>query len=42
MIVHEFFSQLDESKRAEKLLELAIPNLFRLGVRQRGRHLNLS
>jgi hypothetical protein len=25
------FSQLDESKRAEKMLELAIPSLFRLG-----------
>jgi hypothetical protein len=27
----ELFSQLDESKRAEKMLELAIPSLFRLG-----------
>jgi hypothetical protein len=25
------FSQPDKSKRAEKMLELAIPNLFRLG-----------
>jgi hypothetical protein len=25
------FLQLDESKRAEKMLELANPNLFRLG-----------
>jgi hypothetical protein len=25
------FSQLDESKRVEKMLELAIPSLFRLG-----------
>jgi hypothetical protein len=25
------FSQLDESKKAEKMLELAIPSLFRLG-----------
>jgi hypothetical protein len=25
------FSQLDESKRAKKMLELAIPSLFRLG-----------
>jgi hypothetical protein len=25
------FSQPDESKRAEKMLELAIPSLFRLG-----------
>jgi hypothetical protein len=33
MIVPGLFSQLDESKRAEKLLELAIPSLFRLGVR---------
>jgi hypothetical protein len=27
----ELFSQPDESKRAEKMLELAIPSLFRLG-----------
>jgi hypothetical protein len=27
----ELFSQLDESKRAEKILELAIPSLFWLG-----------
>jgi hypothetical protein len=27
----ESFPQLDESKRAEKMLELAIPSLFRLG-----------
>jgi hypothetical protein len=26
----ELFSQPDESKRAEKMLELAIPSLFRL------------
>jgi hypothetical protein len=30
MIVPGLFSQLDESKRAEKMLELAIPSLFRL------------
>jgi hypothetical protein len=27
----ELFSQPDESKRAEKMLELEIPSLFRLG-----------
>jgi hypothetical protein len=27
----ELFSQPDESKRAEKMLELAMPSLFRLG-----------
>jgi hypothetical protein len=27
----ELFSQPDESKRAENVLELAIPSLFRLG-----------
>jgi hypothetical protein len=27
----ELFSQPDESKRAKKMLELAIPSLFRLG-----------
>jgi hypothetical protein len=27
----ELFSQLDESKRAEKMLELAISSIFRLG-----------
>jgi hypothetical protein len=27
---HGLFSQSDESKRAEKMLELAIPSLFRL------------
>jgi hypothetical protein len=27
----ELFSQLKESKRAKKMLELAIPSLFRLG-----------
>jgi hypothetical protein len=27
----ELFSQPDESKRAEKMFELAIPSLFRLG-----------
>jgi hypothetical protein len=27
----ELFSQPDESKSAEKMLELEIPNLFRLG-----------
>jgi hypothetical protein len=27
----ELFSQSDESKRAEKMLELVIPSLFRLG-----------
>jgi hypothetical protein len=27
----ELFSQPDESKRAEKMLELAIPSPFRLG-----------
>jgi hypothetical protein len=31
MICPELFSQLDESKRVEKMLELAIPSLFRLG-----------
>jgi hypothetical protein len=31
MIYPELFSQPDESKRAEKILELAIPSLFRLG-----------
>jgi hypothetical protein len=31
MIYPELFLQLDESKRAKKMLELAIPNLFRLG-----------
>jgi hypothetical protein len=27
----ELFSQPEKSKRAEKMLELAIPSLFRLG-----------
>jgi hypothetical protein len=27
----ELFSQPDESKRAEKMLELVIPSLFKLG-----------
>jgi hypothetical protein len=27
----KLFPQLDESKRAEKMLKLAIPSLFRLG-----------
>jgi hypothetical protein len=27
----ELFAQPDESKRAEKMIELAIPSLFRLG-----------
>jgi hypothetical protein len=31
MINPELFSQLDESKIAEKMFELAIPSLFRLG-----------
>jgi hypothetical protein len=31
MIVPDLFSQPDESKRAEKMLELAILSLFRLG-----------
>jgi hypothetical protein len=31
MIIPRLFSKLDESKRAEKMLELAIPSLFRLG-----------
>jgi hypothetical protein len=31
MIVPELFSQPDESKRAEKMLELTISGLFRLG-----------
>jgi hypothetical protein len=31
MIVPRLFSQPNESKRAEKMLELAIPSLFRLG-----------
>jgi hypothetical protein len=30
MIVLELFSQQDESKKAEKMLELAIPSLLRL------------
>jgi hypothetical protein len=31
MIVPGLFSQPDKSKRAKKMLELAIPSLFRLG-----------
>jgi hypothetical protein len=31
MIYPELLSQPDESKRAEKMLELEIPSLFRLG-----------
>jgi hypothetical protein len=31
MIVLGLFSQPDESKRAKKMLELAIPSIFRLG-----------
>jgi hypothetical protein len=31
MIDPRLFSQLDETKRAEKMFELAIPSLFRLG-----------
>jgi hypothetical protein len=31
MIVPRLFSQPDESKRAKKMLELAIPSLFRPG-----------
>jgi hypothetical protein len=31
MTYPKLFSQPDESKRAEKMLELAIPSLFRLG-----------
>jgi hypothetical protein len=31
MIDPKLFSQPDESKRAEKMLELTIPSLFRLG-----------
>jgi hypothetical protein len=31
MIYPELFAQPDESKRDEKMLEFAIPNLFRLG-----------
>jgi hypothetical protein len=31
MIVSELFSQLDESKKAKKMLEVIIPSLFRLG-----------
>jgi hypothetical protein len=31
MIYLELFSQPEESKRAETMLELAIPSLFRLG-----------
>jgi hypothetical protein len=31
MIYPELLSQLNESKRAEKMLELVIPCLFRLG-----------
>jgi hypothetical protein len=31
MIYLGLFSQPDKSKRAEKMLELAIPSLFRLG-----------
>jgi hypothetical protein len=31
MTYSELFPQPDESKRAKKMLELAIPSLFRLG-----------
>jgi hypothetical protein len=31
MIYPKLFAQPDESKRAKKMLELAIPSLFRLG-----------
>jgi hypothetical protein len=31
MIIPGLFSQPDESKKAKKMLELAIPSLFRLG-----------
>jgi hypothetical protein len=31
MTYPELFPQSDESKRAEKILELIIPSLFRLG-----------
>jgi hypothetical protein len=31
MIYPKLFLQPDESKRAEKMLELVIPSLFRLG-----------
>jgi hypothetical protein len=31
MTYPELFLQLDKSKRAEKMLELAIPSLFSLG-----------
>jgi hypothetical protein len=31
MTYPELFSQPDESKRAKKMLELAVPSLFRLG-----------
>jgi hypothetical protein len=31
IIYPKLFSQPDESKRAEKMLELVIPSLFRLG-----------
>jgi hypothetical protein len=31
MLYPELISQPDESKRVEKMLELAIPSLFRLG-----------
>jgi hypothetical protein len=31
MIYPELFLQPDESKRAEKMLELVVPSLFRLG-----------
>jgi hypothetical protein len=31
LLYPELFSQSDESKRVEKMLELVIPSLFRLG-----------
>jgi hypothetical protein len=44
MIIPKLFSQLDESKRAEKVLELVIPKPFQawMRVRQISRHSNLS
>jgi hypothetical protein len=44
MIIPELFLQPDESKRAEKMLELAIPKPFQAWMRVRwiSRHSNLS
>jgi hypothetical protein len=44
MIIPELFSQPDESKRAEKMLELTIPKPFQawMRVRRISQHSNLS